>query len=447
MSDLGLERDTPLTFQRNHPASSASVPSITTRHISTQTSDAQEDLQIQVTRLKQTRGRGRAGVEQPKSRKSPVVRFSEFAEHLRIQRHLENRERVLQCRKRVLQKTIALSARLHRLSSWIRDGLVEISMHSDASGFVRVHQHMQDLVDLAYSQWNHELHALDPLDIPESTKLDPADVNAFLPKLTGNAQNDLLSLISSLRSNPKFLVERFRSLSHSQITALSTFPRYSDVSESVLTSFQARGRVSQERSKRILTFSKALESYASSFERSNPLSFLLFNIYGTEQSLSAPENQLRLSTWSSVCADLLMSYDEAYQALLPQLLSSFAGLHEWRVREGVELFLMDVLQRGAFILDLVSKFEGSIAEGYDPLNTQQAQNFFQQAILDLFAILTRLDGGFPIGSLHFASAVLSKLHLEEHQMKFRGDFFSRWFLEQYLRIIVTYPEVSCVRTW
>lgn len=365
------------------------------------------------------------------------IRFSDFSEQLRQQRYLEQRERSLQDRKCVLQKTITLSARLHRVSSWTRDGLVEISKHSDVNCFVYVHQHMQNLIDLSYSQWKHELNVLDPLDRIIHTESDAAGSSDVMSRLPSWAQTDLLELLSQLRSNSRFLIDRFRVLSHSQIVSLSTIPRFEKIADSTFE----LGRHTQTR--RIQNYSKQLEDYSSSFERSNPLSFLLFNLYGTNQSSTHAENQLRLSTWSTVCAELMTASDSAYQALLPQLLNSFTSLYEWRARDSIEMFLMDILQRGAFLLDMIGVSHGRPDfNGNRPrFDTPDAQEFFDSAICDLFAIFVRYDGGFPSGALQFVAAVLKKLPSVEQQMRFRGEFFRGWFLDHFLCLAITYPEV------
>jgi len=372
------------------------------------------------------------------------IHFEDFAAQLRSHRHQEHRKRMLAHRKRHLQKAVALSARLQRVGSWIHDGLVEISGHADTSGFIRVHQHMQDLVDLCISQWNHEIRAMDSPYGVEELPTPPGDGGAesFWSQLPPSSREDCIELIHTLRSKPLFLVERFKAMSPARISALSTFPRYQDLAESVLTSLSHnRGRSSQK--KRIKAFSKGLEEYASSFERSNPLSFLLYNIYGPAKDVSAHESQLRLSTWSTICATLMMDADPAYQALIGQVLSGFATLYEWQMKDRFELFLMSILQRGAFLLDMVhnssSHVESPLGSAVSPFDTEQARDFFDSAVGELFAILSS-DGGFPVGALQLGCAIVGKVSSIEAQSQFRGQFF-QWFLSNFLRITITFPEV------
>lgn len=369
------------------------------------------------------------------------VHFADFAKQLRLHRHHEHRKRMLLHRRKHLQHAVALSARLHRVGYWVHDGLVEISKQLDSSGFTRVHQHMHDLVDLCFSQWDHEIHALDSTFNPQPTAKE-----SFLAKLPAASQEDCLELVQTLRSNPRFLVERFKAMSAPQISALSTSPRFQALSESVLTSLsQNRGRGSQR--KRIKSYSKDLEDYAASFERSNPLSFLLHNIYGSFDDIQGHESQLRLSTWSTICSSLMMDFEEGFNALIGQVLSAFAQLHEWPIKDRLELFLMGSLQRGAFLFDLT----GSSATGLrsdpgllDSFNTPQAQEFFDAEVKELFEILG-CEGGIPEGALRLCCAIIGKLPTLESQSQLRGKFFFDWFLTNFLFIAVAHPEVpsSC----
>jgi hypothetical protein len=366
------------------------------------------------------------------------VHFEEFAAQLRVRRHHEHRKRIVSRRRRHLQNAVALSARLHRVGSWIHVGLVQISTQGDTTGFSRVHQHMQDLIDLCLSQWSHEIQAS---DMPPSPNL--ADNVSFLSKLQLASRADCLELIHTLRAKPRFLVEKFKAMSAAQISALSTFPRYSKLSDSVLSSLsQNRGRNSQR--KRIKAYSKELEEYASSFERSNPLSFLLHNVYGTSNDIGSHESQLRISTWSSICANLMMEAEPAYDAIISHVLFAFASLYQWQIKDRLELFLMKILQEGAFLLDRpetsasTSQFE--FVGNFDAFGTPQAQEFFNDAVKDLLRLLA-CDDGIPPGALHLGRAIMAKLPSAEDQMRFRGDFIFKWFMRDFLRIALEFPEV------
>ena len=173
------------------------------------------------------------------------------------------------------------------------------------------------------------------------------------------------------------------------------------------------------------------------------MSFMLFNVFGSPAEENALENLLRLSTWSSICADMLCESYESFQGLLPQVLRGFAALYRWGVKERMELYLMDVLQKGAFLLDMVDDQNNNKAFSslpYDPLGTAEATAFFDDAIVRLFEILSFHEGGFPKGALQIGRAIIGRLP-PPAQADFRGLFLN-WFLYEYLRIAIDYPEVG-----
>ena len=382
------------------------------------------------------------------------IQFEDFAKQLRLHRHHEHRRRMLHHQRDRLRNTVALSARLQRVGSWVHDGLVQISQQSDPSGFTRVHQHVQDLVNLCQSQWRHEIHALDAIQTSKAPLQD-----SFFAKLSTSSQEDCIELIQTLRTNPRFLVERLKAMNPDQVKGLSTSPKFRNLSESVLVSLsENRFRESQRRRTRSFlkdfeddaqmtrskAYSKELEDYASSFERSNPLSFLVHNIYASSRAIESCESQLRFSTWSSVCASLFMESGPAFDAIVGDILSAFAHLYEWQIKDRLEVFLMGSLQRGAFLYNSVefSTGAGRTDSGlFDSLSTPQAQAFFNAEVKELFQILGSGDGGIPVGALRLGRAIVGKLPSVESQGLFRGHFFFRWLLQDFLRIAMSFPEV------
>lgn len=377
--------------------------------------------------------------------KRPRIHFCDFAEQARLQQHHEHRKRLLNARRRVLQKSIALSARLRRTSSWVQDGLVEISRHQDAAGFARVFSHAQDLVDICYSHWNNDLQALDTIQSAHSTPSTLSGPSTFFDQLARPVQNDLLHLLSNLRGNPQFLIDRFRNLPRSQVATLTSKPRW-EVDEPFLASFSQDSGRSSQRQKRIQAYSRNLEDYASSFERSNPLSFLLHNLYGHGIAPDSSESRLRLFTWSTVCARLLEIGADSYNALYWQVLEAFSVMQEWPAKTRLELFLTDLLQRGAVLLDV----ETTSRSRYDQLNTDQAHEFFEDAVLELYWLLGDCRTGlYPTGALDLAQAILGKLTHPQAQSDFRSHFFHQWYINHFLKAAIMYPEVrigSCFET-
>lgn len=135
---------------------------------------------------------------------------------------------------------------------------------------------------------------------------------------------------------------------------------------------------------------------------------------------------------------------EKYQRLIGRLLYIFASFRPWRAAERLERYLMDVLQRGAVLLETVDKTPASGLRSLtsEPLDTPEAEIFFEEAIQDLICILCEHDGGLPPSALQFASAVIAKLTSVESQSNFRGHVLFQWFFEEFLSSAISCPEVS-----
>jgi hypothetical protein len=375
---------------------------------------------------------------------SPVqlrAHFDEFASQLRLHRHNQHKRWMLEHRRQHLQKAVALSGRLQRLSFWVHDGLVEISRNDDSSStssFVRVQQHLQDLSDVCVSQWNHEIQALDPVNTLHEPDR-PSSEQSFLDRLSPASQRECLEFLHAIRSTPRYLTDRFKAVSPAQLQALSTPPRYQNLHPSILESLSQNSGKSSLRRQRILSYSKSLEVYATSFERQNAINFLLFNCFGSDDA----ENALRTSTWASICAALFEEARPAFKAIVYQVFSGFVTLGSWPARERVHLFLMDVLQRGAFVIEpfdsnrSTSSFQSSLS---DHVETDQTREFFDDAVARLFEILY-FEGGIPEKALDLARAIEGKLEDPELQSEFRNFFIFEWFIRYFLKITIHTPEV------
>lgn len=371
----------------------------------------------------------------------PKVSFEAFASQIRLEGYHQNRLHFLQQRHTSIQTAIALSARLHRIGTSIQDGLVDISRRDDKAGFVHVYHTIGELKDTFYNHWKRHVHLSDSVvqQANHGRANDPVTM-CFYSRLSERSRAELFELIQRLRKNPGFLVERFKLLSQSQISALRTRPYY----QPIHTSGHSSSSRARDQNKANTTYSNTLKDFALAFERSDPISLLLFNVYGVSADPDSAERMLRLDTWSSVCAQLFEASETEYRPLINEILNTFASLHEWRAKQRLELFLMDQLQASAFLLQVSNESLNvqDLGGGFlDPLSTQDATRFFDDAVHKLFEILDDQDGGLPYGALHFGSAVLGKLD-QAHQMTFRGYLLHTWFFSEFLRTTMTYPEVG-----
>lgn len=372
--------------------------------------------------------------------------FDAFAAEVRLHNLQRSRLMALEQQQTALQRALALSARLSRTVSHIQDGLVEALKNGDKSGFASAYHTAFDLRDTYSNNSARNNRLSDSANVDEKgvSFLVELDSASFMHRLPAGPQADVLDFVHLLRTSPSFLVDRIKRLNHSQISTLASFPNKIYIPKE---SPYALGRGTSQTSQhnRNAAFSKSLRDTGWSLERTTPLSALLFNIYSAVPTAHSEDWQLRLDTWSTVCADLFSSSDQDYHYLLLEVLNAFASFYQWRAKQRIELFLMDLLQTGAFLLEPVEDSFASDNMPYpisDPLRTHEAEEFFENAVTRLFGIVNDSDGGIPHGALRFSAAVLGKLSRSEEQSAFRGFLLYSWYCSNFLYSALRMPEVS-----
>lgn len=325
---------------------------------------------------------------------------------------------------------------------------METLKNSDKTGFANAYHTTLDLKDACSGLYNRSLTSFEPTteDRTVPAPREP-DTLTFMEKLPPGSQADVLDFVHLLRTSSHFLVDRIKRLNPSQISALASSPKMHIPKDSIFSSI-ARGTSQASQQKRNAAFSISLKDTGWSLERTTPVSALLFNVFSALPGPGSADHLLRLDTWSSTCAALYSHSDQTYQFFLGEILNAFASLHEWRAKSRIDLFLMNLLQTGAFLLEPVednftsNDFHFPVS---DPLRTEEAEEFFDNAVRELFAILNDGDGGLPFGALHFGSAVLGKLGETETQSSFRGFLLYSWYFCDFLFSALTMPEVCLLK--
>lgn len=338
-------------------------------------------------------------------------------------------------RLRTTKVSMGLSGRLIRIGNIVQRGLVEALKHDDKANFVTLYHMLFELQESCLSGTLREDQQ--DLDDREPT-LGHSD---FSSQLSPQSRADLLEILRLVRSDPEFLADRFRSLTPSQLTAFLSPSTTSDTGDLAFpSSSRSRNHYPYNRNP---TRSASFKDHAYAFERTDPLAILLRNVFAVPLEPESSEAKVRIDVWSSVCAQLISQGSSRFFPLIGQILSSWATGSNWKARSRFELYLMDILQTGAFLLEHIDTPPGMnfAAETLDPLRTDVAEEFFASAVDDLFQLLDDPDGGFPQSVLQLARAVLTKLDHSDTRSRFLEYLFVQWFFPKFLHSALTYPEV------
>ncbi|RAH62582.1 hypothetical protein BO85DRAFT_3086 [Aspergillus piperis CBS 112811] len=372
----------------------------------------------------------------------PKVSFEELAVRYRQNHHNQSRRKTLEHRLHALKVSMGISARFVRVSSIVQRGLVDRLKHDDKPNFVALYHTLVDLQESCDSAFRRNFHRQDPLEEWSPIRESSVDRSPdFFLQLSPQSRSDLLEILHLARTDPQFILERIRALTPGQLTALvSSAGAASDPSEMSFPPPASRSRTHASFSKR--SSASSLKDRALTFERTDALSTLLFNVYASPLDSDAPEAQLRLDVWSSVFAKLVSDGGIKYDPLLGHILGSWATNSEWKAKPKFELYLMDILQTGAFLLEHVETPPGMSfgTEPPDPLKTDVAEEFFASAVDALFQLLDDPDGGLPHAVMQLGSAILQKLERQDGRDRFLEFLFVQWFFAKFLYSALTYPE-------
>lgn len=408
--------------------------------------DAQADIPKHVPENK-------PAAKKPVTSEPVGVSFSQFAAQFHLKQHQEVQKRSLLQRLRNFRISICLSSRLLRLGAISHKGLVESFKLGDKASFISIYNTIHDVREACEPSSrgisNSSGLGHDSLLGFSSTSTSDSEIRrpySFVHQLTPTSREYLLEILSLVRTDPQFLFERIGNLLPSQLSALVSSVHTLEISDSVFP-LASRGRTTQPLfSKRTTAHSTAFKEHVLGFERTDPLSALIFNVFASSGSTDSREARLRLDVWSSTCAKLVSYGGSSHYSFVGHLLSAWSTSTEWKAKPKFEIYLMDVLQKGAFLLQHpeAPRRLGHDGELPDPLRTGVAEEFFQSAVRDLFEVLDDSDGGFPLGALEFGNAVLAKLGMTESRKRALEYIFFQWFFCKFMHNALLFPEVRII---
>lgn len=376
----------------------------------------------------------------------PIISFEQFATQFRRGQQAEIEKQVLERRLMSTKVSICLSSRLLRTGATVQRGLVDTFKHGDKSGFVSIYNTIQDIQEACEVGSRRSIQRQQPLPEEPTYSLHShrSRTASFMHQLSSQSRKDLLDILNLVRTDPQFLVDCITALLPSQLSALTAPLGFSAYGDTISSHSTSRSRTSATFAKRANPNSIPFKEQAWALERSDPIAALLFNVFAVPLDWHPGESELRLDVWSSTCAKLLSSGDSKYANFVGQVLSYWSTTSTWHARQKIELYLMDVLQKGAFLLENIeSPVAHSLGvEPPDPLRTDAAEEFFESAVQTLFEVLDDTDAGLPSAALDFCNAVLNKLVDAETRDRFLEFIFVQWFFSRYLYYALTFPEVN-----
>ncbi|KAK6354614.1 hypothetical protein TWF696_003755 [Orbilia brochopaga] len=329
-----------------------------------------------------------------------------------------------------------LSARLERCGALARTHMVDYFKDDKKREFAVLYNAVHDLKDSC-----ERLAMLQPeLDVQKISYGDseserPKSLHTFLQDISPQTRDTILSFISTLRSNPKFLADRLCKLSPGDLDTIAKSNQITQTQESVLPSNRKTVTPNPTAPVPTLAVDKLL-----AFHRLDPLHILIHTIFANSSGPDSEEDRRRIDVWSTVCARLLN--EKRGEKFLYAVMDSWSSMREWPAKNNIEICLMKMLQDGASVLMLDRQEDSSNDKVRQDLIRKQEEEFYVKATRSLFQTLDDepCAGGIPEGILELGHAILEKV--EDPKRKKLAEVFivAKWFFGRYLNTAIQYPE-------
>ena len=282
----------------------------------------------------------------------------------------------------------------------------------------------------------------------------PQFFTTFMDEIPGKARDDLLDLLSEIRTNPDFLASRISSLDQQELASLSAFGPARDCLDYVMFSRNRTNRSAQTQQQQYgkVQAPTPIERLLS-FQRHDPLSALIYTVFASSTGSNILEDHRKTEIWASTCARLIREGKPGSDRLILSVLDIWSFMHNWNFKANLELYLMEILQKGQILLDGIENNHAGIQGN----NTQQPtflssglaidsnnlETFYNWAVKRLFETLDNDQDthGIPQGVLELGSAILRKLDSQKHQITASSFIVRRWYISTFVFNAIKHPEV------
>lgn len=377
----------------------------------------------------------------------PAVSLDELAQLIRLQKYQSGHASSVQNTLSRDMLLCGLNRRLIRSTTLAYAAMLDHFKADNQAGFAALFRTCEQML--------HKCHKIghsiptdtgDSVDDSAYMQLRGGSTSSWLQDLPPAQQDDVLKFFMRIRTDPNFLPDRISSLSSAELVALSSPYQSTSVVDSVLENLShGKGR-GHDKARRLGTDPACLDTLRG-FHHKDPMFALFYDCFDDSSKPRSSEYLRRIDVWSTTCARTTTLGKRGSDEFLNVALNSFAGLQEWPLKPKVELFLIRVLQQGAFLLDSSAS---ELIDFKQPVEIRKARaaiagsNFFDQALNDLFKLLTggSARDSIPGSVLDFARAFLGRIKDPRIRIRAKNFIAAKWYFSSFLSNILVYPEVS-----
>ncbi|KAK0356753.1 hypothetical protein LTR59_000965 [Friedmanniomyces endolithicus] len=357
----------------------------------------------------------------------PLPDLPQISRVLRLQKYQRRQLCDLQAELRSLQLATSRNARLAKMAPSVHRTMAECIRSEDKPSFVSLFSLFHDVADEPADERAHTA-------VAQST---------FLDRLPDHHRTVILQLLHEVHNDGAFVADRLAALTHRELLALLPDRGPTRSTASVLDSSRASySRVSQQ----LGYVADSQMDSLSSVAFGSALETLIYAVDGHSGNLATDESRA-LEVWSTVCAHLIAIQKPGSEKLVPAVLDLWAVSTAWPGKQRLELWMLQVLQRGAFLLEQPSKQSFRMRIQARPAIPAQedveAEVFYADAVSELLELLSDVSGAtvIPQPALDMCHAIWKKLSPGSgHQRGLSRFLLTRWLFSSFVLDAVVLPE-------
>lgn len=364
----------------------------------------------------------------PNSRTS----LCELANLITKARYLEQRRSEFRVALHRRLVSSALSARLLHCGELAHRTLIDYFRTDDRKNFATLYNALYDVQSSCDATRRYAL--LEPELKSETPKLAKASTmpsySTFMHEIPQKFRNEILAFIVAIRTDPAFLAACIASLTQSELISLASF-RPASEPESVFPTTKSNA-IAKKPS--LSAIPNPVERLLS-FQRHDPLSALLYTCFANSSGPDSSEDRRRTDAWATTCARLITDARQGSDRLIKSVLDAWAGMRDWPAKANIELFLMEVLQDGQFLLEKSSLSEKELQYA--------TEEFTDASVKKLFDVIDDEPsaGGMPEGVWEIGVAILKRLgKVKQWRTAAETVIIHRWFFAGFLSNAIVFPE-------
>ena len=367
----------------------------------------------------------------------PVVPLSELTRLLRLQRYQKRRCYQAEENLHHLHIAAARTSRLARAARTVQHTLAECIRAEDKASFANLLHAFRDACDDCLRPPASEADA--------GIASEGRRTTSVLDNLSSASRASVLDFLSKIRNDGNFIADRLKLLTHKELIALlpdRSTPRSHD------SIFAGSTRSLSRVSKPLGYAVDAQVDLLSSNAYNSPLEALIFSTHGLSKAGNV-ELDRATDIWAVVSANLISEQKPGSERLVPAVLDIWTHLLPWPGKDRLQVWILQTLQQGAFLLDQPSKqsFKARV-EGrpnISPEDEQRTDSFYAQAAESLLDLFADQNGAtvIPPGALKMCHAIWTQLSdSPRHQGVLPQFLMTRWLFSTFVMDAVTLPEVS-----